>query len=183
MTPTEFLATVAKNHRSEYAYFHSMNISEPLVHGAIGVSTEAGELLDVVKKAMIYGKEPDLVNIKEELGDTLWYIGLMCIDLGCTFEDLFDMNWEKLKLRYEQGKFSEDSALNRNLSAERVALESSNTAALDMVSPRVGGAITRAFIRLTEKPPIEDDKYLDPASRIQYSFKSGQWVKDKVDAG
>jgi NTP pyrophosphatase (non-canonical NTP hydrolase) len=130
MTPTEFLKTVGMNHRTEYAYIGTNTISEVLVHGMIGVSTEAGELLDVAKKAMIYGKTPDLVNVKEELGDLLWYIGLMCIDLNCTFEELFDMNWEKLKLRYEKGKFSEDSALNRNLAAERVALETQDLTAI-----------------------------------------------------
>lgn len=45
-------------------------------HGIIGMMTEAGELLDQMKKHWFYGRELDVVNIKEELGDILWYAAI-----------------------------------------------------------------------------------------------------------
>ena len=47
------------------------------LHMAIGASTETNELLDTFKKKLAYGKEMDLVNIKEEIFDTFWYLELM----------------------------------------------------------------------------------------------------------
>lgn len=46
-------------------------------HAAIGIFTETGELLDIFKKNLWYGKEIDLVNFKEELGDIMWYVAMM----------------------------------------------------------------------------------------------------------
>lgn len=92
------------------------------LHGAIGVSTEAGELLDALKKRLMYGKELDLVNIKEEIGDVLWYCAIMLDEMGVSFEDAMSTNIAKLKLRYPE-KFDPNAALNRNLDAERKVLE------------------------------------------------------------
>lgn len=54
------------------------------LHAAIGVATEIGELLDGFKKAIFYntdvnhlsGQYVDIQNIKEEVGDVLWYIAV-----------------------------------------------------------------------------------------------------------
>ena len=48
-----------------------------LLHAAIGAATEAGELLDAIKKALFYGKEVDEVNFKEEIGDACWGVSAM----------------------------------------------------------------------------------------------------------
>lgn len=40
----------------------------------LGVITEAGELLDVIKKNIAYGKEIDIINVGEEIADMCWYI-------------------------------------------------------------------------------------------------------------
>lgn len=184
MTPTEYLASVAKNHKTEYAFFHTTTISEPLVHAAVGISTEAGELLDAVKKAIIYGKPVDVVNIKEELGDLLWYIGLAISDLDTTFEEIFDINDAKLSLRYSQGQFTTEEALNRDTQAERQVLEEATTASNpDLVPPRVEGAITRSFIRLNERAPTQDDTYLDTVAAQLYKYNGVHWLKVNKDAG
>lgn len=93
-----------------------------LMHGAMGVSTEAGELLDALKKHIYYGTPLDIVNIKEELGDSLWYIGIICDVVGASFEELADANIKKLKARYPE-KFTQDKAENRDLRIEREILE------------------------------------------------------------
>lgn len=51
---------------------------ERLLHAAIGLCTESGELLDAYKKHIFYGKPLDHVNIKEELGDICWYMAIVC---------------------------------------------------------------------------------------------------------
>ena len=92
------------------------------MHAAIGLCTETGELQDGFKKHIYYGKPLDKVNIKEELGDKLWYIALMCDWLGCTVEELQQMVIAKLRKRYPE-KFTEYDAQNRDLDGERKILE------------------------------------------------------------
>lgn len=43
-------------------------------HMIVGMITEIGELLDAHKKHFAYGKELDMVNVKEEIGDFFWYV-------------------------------------------------------------------------------------------------------------
>lgn len=52
-------------------------------HATLGFITEAGELVDVVKKKEIYGKSLDIVNIGEEIGDMMWYVAIAADALGC----------------------------------------------------------------------------------------------------
>lgn len=93
-----------------------------LLHGGIGCTTEAGELMDAIKKWTFYGKEIDKVNIKEELGDLFWYIALICSELNFSFEEIQELVIKKLKTRYPE-KYSNEAALNRNLEDERRTLE------------------------------------------------------------
>lgn len=92
------------------------------LHACMGISTEAGELMDVMKRALIYGKPPDRTNVIEEVGDMFWYLSLLARALGFTFEEAKAKNIAKLKARYPK-KFTEVDALNRNLDAELKALE------------------------------------------------------------
>lgn len=92
-----------------------------LLHGAMGVSTESGELMDAVKRFLIYGKPTDVTNILEEVGDMFWYLSLIARCCGFTFEEAKAKNIAKLRARYPE-KFTELEALNRNLDAERKAI-------------------------------------------------------------
>lgn len=91
-------------------------------HAARGMVTEAGEIIDMLKKHCSYGKPFDKVNLLEETGDLLWYCSIMLDALGYTFEDAMGATIKKLQKRYPQG-FTKDSALNRDLNAERKLLE------------------------------------------------------------
>ena len=93
-----------------------------LLHAAMGISTEAGELLDNLKKVFYYGKTFDEVNFKEELGDVLWYIGMVCERMGWQMDDIMATNIAKLKVRYPE-KFTEEAAERRDLESERAVLE------------------------------------------------------------
>ena len=93
-----------------------------LLHAALGLQTEGGELADQVKKHLFYGRELDKVNIKEEAGDILWYMAVILRRLGLTFEDVAQANIDKLELRY-RGSFNEWDACNRDTDKERELLE------------------------------------------------------------
>ncbi len=62
-------------------------LEENMLHVAYGISTEVGELHDIYKKELAYGKQIDIVNLKEELGDILWYVLN-----GLTFCEITDSN-------------------------------------------------------------------------------------------
>lgn len=71
-----------------------------LLHMSIGVSGEAGELLDAVKKHVIYQKPLDVENVKEEIGDLYFYIQGIVNGLGLDIEEIGRQNVAKLKKRY-----------------------------------------------------------------------------------
>lgn len=74
-----------------------------LMHAAVGISGEAGELLDAVKKLWVYGKELDRVNAIEELGDLEFYLQAIRSLLNVTREEVIVANITKLLKRYPTG--------------------------------------------------------------------------------
>lgn len=101
--------------------YPALEISRAL-HAAIGAATEAGELLDNLKKFLIYGKRDDEINRLEEWGDLLWYAAIGLDADGFTIEEAMEACIRKLKVRYPE-KFTATRALSRDLGAEREALE------------------------------------------------------------
>lgn len=83
-----------------------------LLHGAIGISGEAGELLDAVKKHVFYGKPLDVNNVKEEISDVLWYQAIALEAVGSSFDEVMQINHDKLEKRYPSG-FTEQHAVAR----------------------------------------------------------------------
>ena len=84
-----------------------------LVHMAVGISGEAGELLDAIKKKAIYRKELDRENVIEELGDLEFYMEGLRQGLGITREECLDANIAKLGKRYEGLRYSDKAAHER----------------------------------------------------------------------
>lgn len=98
-----------------------------ILHAAIGLQTEVGELMDALKRFLFYGKPIDETNLLEEGGDISWYLRLLAANVGTReFKTMILRNIEKLKARYPE-KFTEDSALNRNLERERQILSGDPT--------------------------------------------------------
>ena len=83
-----------------------------LVHMVLGISGEAGELLDTVKKFAIYKKPLDLDNVIEELGDLEFYMQGLRYQLGITREQTLQHNISKLTKRYGE-KYSNEAAQTR----------------------------------------------------------------------
>lgn len=94
-----------------------------LLHMAVGVSGEAGELLDAVKKHCVYQKQIDIDNIKEEAGDILFYLTGLLNELDMSIEDCIIANREKLSKRYASGSYSNEAAIARADKAEEVKQE------------------------------------------------------------
>lgn len=84
-----------------------------LWHMATGVSGEAGELLDAIKKHVIYQKPLDVENVKEELGDLLFYMSNLMQSVGLSFEEVLQHNVDKLSIRYSSGSYSNKQAQER----------------------------------------------------------------------
>lgn len=92
------------------------------LHMVLGMQTEAAELADTYKKKIAYGKELDFVNIREEIGDLMWYISNLCAIKNWDLEEILNTNIAKLEARYPE-KFDKSLALNRDLNVERQILE------------------------------------------------------------
>lgn len=84
-----------------------------LLHMAIGVSGEAGELLDAVKKSAIYGKSLDHKNMVEELGDLEFYMSRIRQIIGITRDEVLECNFDKLSKRYSEGTYTNSQAQKR----------------------------------------------------------------------
>ena len=86
-----------------------------LLTGAIGICSEGGELLDLVKKIIFQGKEPteELRNkVKNELGDVMWYVQQVLITMEWDLEEVLAENTKKLSGRYPDG-FDVEKSENR----------------------------------------------------------------------
>lgn len=95
-----------------------------LLHASIGMNTEQAEFADMLKKHLFYGKPLDQTNLKEELGDMLWYIAVAMDALGTDFDTEMNRVINKLRVRFPD-KFTDHHAENRDLVAERKVLEAS----------------------------------------------------------
>jgi len=87
-----------------------------LMTAAFGISAEAGEFTEVVKKVFLQGKpwnEENAFHLKRELGDICWYLAQACMALDTTFEEILQMNYEKLSARYPEGAFDVYRSENR----------------------------------------------------------------------
>ena len=100
---------------------HNMMIAR-LLHAILGKMSETGELADMLKKHIIYGKAFDSINTMEEVGDDSWYSSLALAAIKVSVEQSMQANIAKLKTRYGD-KFTAHAALNRDLDAERATLE------------------------------------------------------------
>ena len=84
-----------------------------LIHMIMGISGEVGELLDAVKKAIIYRKRLDLTNVIEELGDIEFYLEGFRQALRITREETLVGNITKLAVRYPQLTYTNSAAKER----------------------------------------------------------------------
>jgi NTP pyrophosphatase (non-canonical NTP hydrolase) len=106
------------------------DVRDPLLpirlnHAFLGIVAEGGELFTQFQKWIYYGKDLDRTNVKEELGDVLWYVAEACNALGISLADVMECNILKLKTRYPE-KYTDERAAeeNRDRASELRALDS-----------------------------------------------------------
>lgn len=82
---------------------------DPLMDKTIwvmGIAGEAGEVVEKWKKIVAYKggvvSEEDLQELKKEIGDVVWYIAALASSLGLSFEEIMQLNMEKLNSRKER---------------------------------------------------------------------------------
>jgi len=130
-----------------------------MLHAAVGIAGEAGELLDAVKKAVIYNKELDVENLIEELGDLEFYMEqLRCNVLVLTTrEHCLKKNYKKLNKRYAKG-YSDKAAHER---ADKVE---------DQVHDQIFKRDKQAKESAEEPTPAQRAEAYKEASKHQYSI-------------
>ena len=87
-----------------------------LLTAALGLTAESGEFTEVIKKIILQGKpynEDNVFHLKRELGDICWYLAQACMALDTTFDEIIEMNVEKLKARYPGGEYDVHNSENR----------------------------------------------------------------------
>ena len=83
-----------------------------LANYGLGITGEAGEVADIIKKAVFHGHDIPVKELKKELGDVLWYVSQLARVNGLTLENIAIANIKKLKKRYPDG-FSQEASINR----------------------------------------------------------------------
>lgn len=89
-----------------------LTVEHALCVGGLGLTGEAGEVADIIKKHVFHGHELDLDAIRKEMGDVLWYLTFLCNALGISLSDVMDVNAAKLRARYPDG-WSKERSVNR----------------------------------------------------------------------
>jgi NTP pyrophosphatase (non-canonical NTP hydrolase) len=88
-----------------------------LLTASFGMSAEAGEFTEIVKKMFLQGKpynEDNIEHLKIELGDIMWYAAQACMALDVSFEEVLERNYLKLSKRYPEGAFDVYRSENRD---------------------------------------------------------------------
>jgi arsenate reductase len=134
-----------------------------LYHYVLGVCTEAGELAHQAKAHLAYGKDLDRANVIEELGDLSWYMANLMRLMGTSWEEVWEINIEKLRQRYPEG-FEQERALSRDLVAERKILDRESRSPVPMTlyhNPRCSKS--RQTLALLEEKGVKVEiiKYLE----------------------
>ena len=85
---------------------------QQLANAALGLTGEAGEVADIIKKHLYHATPLDRDALAKELGDCLWYIATFGTVLGISLDDIAARNIDKLRKRYPVG-FDTERSRNR----------------------------------------------------------------------
>lgn len=90
----------------------TMTNEDLILNGVMGLSGEAGECIDLVKKVRFQGHALDRDKFLLELGDVAWYLAVAAHGAGFRLSEVFEANVDKLKKRYPDG-FDKARSMNR----------------------------------------------------------------------
>lgn len=100
MTPNEYQQAALRTANPE---------CKNLSNIGLGLTGEAGEVADLIKKHLHHGHELDTAHVAKELGDVAWYLAVGAHIIGYELENILQMNVDKLMARYPEGFDSERS--------------------------------------------------------------------------
>ena len=121
---TQFVDKTTSRH-SQTTADHKERIDELIEAGcnvarldtaASGLTAEAGEFAEIVKKIKFQGKPYDDANkehLQKELGDIMWYAAQACLALGVRLDEVIYLNTLKLAARYPTGEFTVEHSEHR----------------------------------------------------------------------
>lgn len=89
-----------------------MEFQMALIHGALGLTSDAGEAATEVKSHVVYGKPLNGEALAKELGDVLWFVTYTAWTLGMDLEEIANINIDKLRARYPDG-YTDKAAIAR----------------------------------------------------------------------
>jgi len=86
------------------------NIGQNIIYPALGLTGEAGEVSELIKK-MIRDDGGQLTEqrrekLLKELGDVLWYVAVVAHEAGLMLGDVAQVNLDKLSRRKSEGKIT-----------------------------------------------------------------------------
>jgi len=121
---TRFVDAVTSDESRDFVAFSDRVVAldekganiERLLTGAVGINSEGGEIMEIVKKMVFQGKpwnEETRHHLKRELGDVMWYVMQCVIALETTIDEVVEMNVDKLEKRYPGGQFDAFYSENR----------------------------------------------------------------------
>ena len=104
MTNEEFMESMRRTWKRQPINHDGWKLGyrDSLTHAIMGLSAEAGELMDEFKKWRFYhdGRSFPQKRLEEELGDVMYYVFAVCNELGVKPEVIMDQNRNKLRERY-----------------------------------------------------------------------------------
>lgn len=105
------------------AYPGIPSLHHRVLFAQLGLTIEQGRIEDLLKKSAVYGKPLNREELIQRMGNILYYLDfLLTVALDSSMSEAMERNVAKLLIRYPV-EFSKDKALNRDLAAERAALE------------------------------------------------------------
>ena len=125
---TEFVDAVTSQESKDYITFNSRCFGiqseesgdglpiHRLLTAALGLTAESGEFTEIVKKIILQGKpynNENVYHMKRELGDICWYLAQAFMALDTDFDEILEMNVDKLKASYPGGEFNVHHSENR----------------------------------------------------------------------
>lgn len=114
MTDNEFLNDISKFYNEDQRAEREERFGKgaSIIHAALGIAGEAGEVVDLVKKSYAYGRPLDAMKVCEELGDLLHYMTRLADQLGLGMNVIREQNVAKLKKRFGD-TYSDEKAIAR----------------------------------------------------------------------
>lgn len=94
------------------------SLKDRIVYNTMSLAGEAGEIIEIVKKAIFQQNRElttqEIEKIKDEVSDEFWFQAALCDTIGLNFEDIMKHNLIKLNKRYPNG-FSIEESINRKI--------------------------------------------------------------------